>query len=162
MNVSRAQLALSCGSCFTVVADNGTATWRAEIRNDSGSIEVTVDPPPGAGSTETCSVAQNVTVIDFSAGTVDDGACSFPAFAEGLSGGYNISYKSGQNVNGTYQLVVRKAKGDIDPSPNPYSGSGDPTLTRAVYSADVAFEYRTPQLTYRNTLEKIVPGDRDA
>jgi hypothetical protein len=155
VNVSRANLSSGCGGCFTVVAENGTATWRAQFTRGPSEIQVAVDGPTGA---ETCTIPADSTVVDLSAGTVPDRSCSFPAFAEGLGGPYNITYQNGDAGTGTYALVIDTDEPLVDDSP--YAATG-PSLSRAIYSADVTVRYRTPSLTYTTTV-RVTPGDGDA
>lgn len=155
MNVSRAKLSSSCTSgCFGIVADNGSATWRASVTNNSSAIEVTVDGPTG---TDTCRVTADSVVVDFSAGTMADGACSFPGFADGLSGPYNVTYENGSSGNGTYELVV-----DTDVvDDSRYANDANPSVSPAIYSTNVSLTYQTPRLTYTTVL-RVAPGERDA
>ncbi|MDS0300159.1 hypothetical protein NDI76_15540 [Halogeometricum sp. S1BR25-6] len=159
MNVSRANLSSSCTpECFAVVADDGSDAWRASFTQTGSDIDVTVEGPTG---TKTCSVSGASAVVDLSSGTVADGTCSFPPFADGLAGPYDVVYESGTRADGTYRLVVDANESAVTgPSPDRYDDVG-PTTSPAVYAVTVSVAYQTPQLAYATEL-RVVPGETDA
>ncbi|ELZ31410.1 hypothetical protein C474_08912 [Halogeometricum pallidum JCM 14848] len=159
MNVSRTNLSSSCTpECFAVVADDGTDVWRASFTQTASKIDVTVESPT---ETKTCSVSGASAVVDLSSGTVNDGTCSFPPFADGLGGSYDIGYENGTRADGTYGLVVDvNESGVLGVSPDRYDETA-PTASPAVYAVTVSVTYQTPQLAYATEL-RVVPGETDA
>lgn len=154
VNVSRANLSSSCTSgCFEIVADDGSDTWRASFTEDGSEIEMTVVAPSG---TNTCRVAADSVVVDLSAGTMADGGCSFPRFADGLSDPYSISYGNGSLGDGTYEQEV-----DTSVANDTRYAAGGPTVSPSIYSTNVSVTYETPQLTYETAEIRVVPGERD-
>ncbi|ELZ97294.1 hypothetical protein C439_18268 [Haloferax mediterranei ATCC 33500] len=154
MNVSRTSLSSDCSSgCFEIVADDGSDTWRASFTEDGSEIEMTVVAPSG---TDTCRVAADSAVVNLSAGTMDDGACSFPGFADGLSGPYSISYENGSLGEGTYEQEV-----DTSVTNDTRYAAGGPTVSPSIYSTNVSVTYETPQLMYNTTALRVVPGESD-
>jgi hypothetical protein len=159
MTVSRTNLSSSCTpECFAVVADDGDDAWRASFTRTASGIGVTVESPT---ETVTCSVSGASAVVDLSSGTVHGESCSFPPFADGLDGPYDIVYEHGTRADGTYGLVVDADESVVSGvSPDRYDGAA-PTTSPAVYAVTVSVTYQTPQLAYATEL-RVVPGETDA
>lgn len=154
MNVSRAALARNCsGGCFRVVADNGSATWRASFTANATTVTVTVDAPAG---TATCSAATGTVQVNLTAGRLDGDPCPALDVTAALDGDHDLRYRRGDLVRGTYELVVVDATADE----TRYADGGDPALSPSVHAATVSVTYRTPRLVYATEF-RVVPGEED-
>ena len=133
------------GSCYTLVVDNGSATWTVAVNRTT----VVVDGPSASG---TCPITSDPVRINVTDGTVNGDPCSPLTFAEGVASPYELRYRNGNNATGTYELTVEGA---------PVEGNyGDnPSLSATVRDVTVRVSYRTPQLAYRT--EIVVSGGEE-
>lgn len=156
MNVSRTALANgSCGptTCFQVVVDNGSATWRVTVTATEQTVNLSVSGPTGPGS---CGVTGEWAHVDLTAGTLAGEPCPALAFAEGVSAPYDVAYLNGDDVAGTYRLVVDEPIAED----GDFATDGAPSTSAAVYSANVTLAYQTSTLAYTTEL-RVAPGEPD-
>lgn len=142
-----------------VLEDTSGATWRLNVTNDPTRV---VGIENGSGDTFTCS-ASSTPEINLSGGTVDGTQCDGLDFAEDIDTPYEIRINNGDNINGTYSLIVDNASlaDDVESGTNTHlveDGSGQPFAAHALYSANVTVKYETPRLFY-NTTVQVVPGE---
>ncbi|MFB6141611.1 MAG: hypothetical protein ABEJ26_14395 [Halosimplex sp.] len=163
MNVSRASLyrvengtCQPSTGCFYVEVTDGSDAWRLFVyAPDNASIAVrTVD---GSGTNATCPpVDATHAWVNISAGRFAGRTCSAISFGEGVSKPYDVRYRYGDAVTGTYRLTVDSAV-DRDPhyraTRSPYL---DPTITRVT----AEFNYRSTTLNYTSGV-RVQSGDRD-
>lgn len=139
-----------------VVEDGGGDQWILNVTRDTSTVVgITVD-----GTSYTCDESEEPT-IDLSAGTVDGNDCEGLEFREDVDAPYAISIENGDNVTGTYSMIVdnRSLAGNGDPHLADPPG-GQPFATHAVYSANVTAVYQAPQLTYNTTI-RVAPEETD-
>lgn len=154
MNLSRPALSATCNAgCFRVVADDGSATWRANFTANATAVTVAVDGPDG---TATCAAAGDTVAVDLSRGRLGGEPCPALAFATGLEAPYDVRYVDGHLASGTYTLVVDAAV----PADGRYATDGSPAVSPALYAATVSVTYRTERLTYAAEF-RVVPGEDD-
>lgn len=127
-------------SCFTVVVENGTETWTAQV-NDSA---VFVEAP---NTTTTCAFSADPVRIDLTNGTVNGTDCAGLDVTSELSGEYEIRYGNGTDAAGTYQLTV-----EGDPAYTNYADTGDPSVSTIVETVTLQVTYRTPRVEYRTVI----------
>jgi hypothetical protein len=161
LNVSGGGLG-SCtrfGDCFTLTVGDGSDEWSVSI-NDSSGVTVAVEDP--TGTRETCAPVGAPAVVDVTAGTVDGTGCPALNFTEAPDTDYTIEYENGEQVAGTYSLVVDNSS--LDPA-NSSSYSGDPTTgapaaTPALYDIGVRYDYQSATVNYSSTV-RVAPGETD-
>ena len=148
------------GDGFGVVVDDGSNTWRVNV-TDNGGTKVGIEN--GTGDEFVCSVASDEPWINVTAGTVAGEECDGLDFAEGLTVPYSISFENGDNINGTYTLVVTNESLASNPGIHSHvndDGSGSPYVTPATYSARIELVYQSPRLFF-NTSVRVAPGEAD-
>lgn len=161
MNVTdKTELELLGSSPFHVIVDDGSATWRMNVSEDtiSGDIVVGVKGPSTTG---TCQTSAATARINLTAGSLNGQPCDPLVFAEGLSTPYSIQYKRVGSIEGTYTMVVTNTS--LADSPGPHLNapdSGSPFATHAIYDAEIRFVYQSPRIYLDRTL-RIAPGDSD-
>ena len=160
LNVSQSELTGSCtrlSDCFVLNVTNGSANWRVSINDDSG---VTVEVETPAGDTDTCSAGSGeYTVIDITAGTVNGTSCPALDFSDAPQSGYDIEYRNGDEIGGTYSLVVGDTTVSSSSDLSSSVGSG-PSATPALYGVTVEYDYQTAELNYSSAL-RVAPGETD-
>lgn len=153
---------------FTVIATDGTDSWRMEVyhdNNDTMALSGTnyvVEVTDGDGTTRYCSVDDSSVSsfwINVSAGTFAGEECRALRFGEGISAVDQVDYRNGGNINGTYRLMAAKEEGSITTSYNPTSDP-PPATTTAIYNATVHVTYDSGDLYYE-TDRKAEPGRDD-
>jgi hypothetical protein len=133
-------------------------------KNATGSaVNVTVDGP-GAGPPPSCEAgfgADDRATVDVTNASVGGTHCA-PlanlADLEGPGSEYTLRYENAEEVNGTYEMIVRD-DGTIDS--NDFYASpddGSPWTADAVYAADLEVFYRARSVTYETDVE-IVPEE---
>lgn len=144
-------LAESSGSTYEVfVYGDGADTVSVRVIEDDGT-------PDFVGST--CSAtagADGHVLVSVSRASVDDTACPALSFAEGLGQHdvemQNATVAGSTQIQGTYELFVDQDVTTVETTAGPYydetATSQSPYATPAVYTADVALDYRTAALTY--------------
>ena len=161
LNVSRSELqpCTRFDDCFNLTVDDGVDEWQVSI-NDSSGVTVAVENP--GGTRRTCDpVASNV-VVDVTAGTVNGTTCPGLDFADAPATNYAIEYENGDQIGGTYSLVVDNSS--LDPAIL-LSYSSDPTLgepaaTPALYGVTVAYDFQSAELNYSSAV-RVAPGETD-
>lgn len=164
LNISRANTSLegACGGlfggCFTIQVENGTATWQVSVaKNTADEVVVAVDDGTGA---ETCTpVDRSFVTLDLTSGTVAVEGCPPLSFADAPASGYAISYKNGNESAGTYTLVVDEPS-VADSPPSHYTAGSEPSVTPAVYSAILSYDYQSASL-YFDSRVRVAPGEAD-
>jgi hypothetical protein len=145
------------GDCFTVVVDNGTATWRLFVYTSPSGNDVAVDVVDDAGTTTTCSVSTATATVDLTNSSLDGTTCPALNVTATLDGPYTISYVRGGRAAGTYDLVV---EGIVPASPN-FDNDAQPYARPGVAAVSVRIDYRTADLTY-SADTRVRRGDLDA
>lgn len=148
------------------IDDNGDE-WRIYVyrnANDLNEVNVTVEQPT-LGITGSCSSTGEHAVINITAATIDDTACSPLAIIALIPTPYQISYNDttfsggvgGDTVAGTYELIVDNPSvaganyHDDDSGDSPYT-------TPAIYSVSLDIRHEGPRLFYNSTV-RLAPGD---
>ena len=149
-------------SSFNVRIDDGTNEWRLYVFQESGDV-VTHAGVPGKysgvsslPSSETCRNSAANVLIDVQNESLNDSSCAALNFSDDLDGPVDISYrnatKGGEQVNGTYRIVVNGS--DAVPTTSDYPthfndpAGADPTATAVVYSASYASHYGRAELSH--------------
>lgn len=151
LNVTRANL--SDATPFTVTADDGSATWSATVAGNATTVTLTVDN----GTTSTCTVAADTTTVDLTDPALNGTACDAPAFAEGVSAPYDVSFANGTEGYGRYVLFV-------DDGATPVAANYAATLpdtAPALYGARVHVHVRRPDLEFATNVT-VAPEDHPA
>lgn len=156
---------------FTVSATNGTANWSATFVDNGTAINATV---VGPSETATCSlptsftvgnvtgngtvenVTYNTTVVNVAAGTLGNQSCPQLAFTEILGGPYAIGFENAENTTGTFELVVDKQVAEF-PTDGRF-GTDGPTLTDALWSAEMRVSYDSARVSYTTQITAYVEG----
>lgn len=146
---------------FRLILDNSSETWRLNITFDGSSTFVGIRN--GSEATFECTAGSTTPRIDVTAGTIDGEPCEGLRFADGLEGPYDIRFENGDNVTGTFSIVIN----DTAPVTNVDTdndlvahGDGNPFATHAVYSANVTVVYQTPRLYYEAVI-RVAPEEPD-
>jgi hypothetical protein len=152
LNVSRSELSSNCtplSDCFVLNVTN----WRVSMNSSTVAVETP------AGDTDTCSAGSgDHTVIDINAGTVNGTSCPALDFSDAPQSGYDIEYQNGDEIGGTYSLVVDDT---TLPSSNLSSSVGsDPSATPALYDVRVEYDYQTAELNFSSAV-RVAPGETD-
>lgn len=147
------------GDGFSVNVSDGTGDhWTMNVTEDGGDVVVSVTN--GSGGQFNCSAAPDPLWIDVTAGTVDGERCDGLLFHEGIGTPYDLSFDNGDNVTGTYSLVVDNESVPTGPGQHlDDEGNGDPFAAPALYAADVTVTYHSPRLLYNATI-RVAPGER--
>lgn len=172
--------ASSFGSGFVVDLNDSTESWNMTVSEPTtDTLRVEVEHP--ATSARRCdrdvTGQQNVT-IDVTDGVVAGEPC--PAltrasdgtamwFGEGLASAYTIEFQNGNEVAGTYSMVLDVSGTDIDPQAATHleelgqdEDSNDPPYyTDALYSVVVTYEYRTHAVAYETDVD-VAPGETES
>jgi len=167
--INATELPENSTNAFIVVANGtgGNPKWTMEIWGavgPSGRVNVSVNAP--SGGTQKCAVPieKPYAHIDVTSGTVQGDPClalqggSFDGrFAHGVGDEYNISYESGDQIEGNYSMVVR----DSTPANTLDTAPASPFSTTAIYNATVQYSYATSNLRYEAKI-RVAPGEPDA
>lgn len=158
MTVDRADLALANESNATTAfhvrleANLTTDHWQAFVYENAttGNISLAVNRT-GTAVTEVCSVDQSTATVNLTAGTLAGEPCDGYDWAQGLSGGYDITYQNGDQAAGTYNLTVNTSP--TVSTVNALAVNSDPSLgspyhVPAVYSLTVELHYETRDVVY--------------
>ncbi len=140
------------------LTDGDGDSWTLNVTNGGSTV---VGIQNGSGGEFTCAANSPTPTIDVTAGTVDGETCDGLTFGDGIDRPYDISFENGDNINGTYSMVVDDD--GLAGSPGPHleaEGDGQPFATHAVYSANVTVVYQTPRLYYNSTV-RVAPGESD-
>lgn len=147
------------GDPFEVVIENVSENeWRLNVTDESSTTIIGID---NGTQHFTCAADTQTPVIDLTAGTINGTPCEGLIFAEGLEPPYSITFNNGDNINGTYSLVVNNSSLAEPPLTHFYEdGDGQPFVSHAIYSANVTVVYETPRLFYKTTV-RVAPGETD-
>ena len=155
---------------FSIIAndtDTPDEDWKLEISAD----EVTVTRQD-VSEPESCTVG-TVESVDVTGATVNGQAC--PAledseegdpmqFAAGIDDEYTIEFKGGDEINGSYSLVIEdgsdgEVSGIDDADYAEIDGPGEsPYVVPAMYSATLDLDYETSRVEYQ-TAVRVAPGE---
>jgi hypothetical protein len=145
------------------LTDTSGQEWRMNISENPGLPGLTTDhfvgvETPGGGYT--CEATDlDEFWVNVSAGTVAGSECPDFDFAEGLSTIDEIEFNNGEDINGTYRLLVNKSFGSVNSGPYA-TGTGQPYIQPAVYAADIRVAYNSRVTSYETDL-RVVPGEGD-
>ncbi|WP_336361363.1 hypothetical protein [Haladaptatus sp. ZSTT2] len=138
-------------TCFYVELEDASGdTWRMNVEEDaSGNVEVAVENATG---TYTCSTTSATAWINVTAGTVGGQPCDALQPGQGLSPDYDVRFVNGDQIAGTYELVIGSSSFDS----TQYGSADDgPDYEAAIYATTIDITYRHPDLTYSNSVEVI-------
>jgi len=159
MNVSRATLP-TCGlfnDCFTMNVTDGSDLWQLSVTDSATGVEVSVDD--GTGPVSCDKVNEPFVSINVTAGTVSGEPCSALDPADWPGSYDTIEYDNGDDVTGSYSLVV-DAEGIADSPPGHFGAGPEPSVTPALYRMTIGYEYQTANLLVSQEL-RIAPGEPD-
>lgn len=146
-------------------ANLSTTEWHAYVYENRSTGEIAVAVKNGTESisnaTEVCSVDADNATVGFTNGTLAGEPCPGLDWARGLSPPYDIEHRNGDNVAGTYHMIVRtEGGGSLNlPLLNDLLG-GSPYRVPAVYSVTTQVSYETSELEYHTTV-RVAPGEPD-
>lgn len=142
-------------SVFAIEFDSATGTEHVFVYATPGKVVLHHADTNGDLSAE-CSTTGQTATIDFVAGTLDGDVCGSIEELLPLESATDISFESGSNGRGTYELIVDQEAIDADLN----DGAGlDPYGERLLYNATVSIRYATPDLEYANTGVAVSGGD---
>lgn len=148
---------------FTVVASNGSDTWRMEVARE-GTSRILVAVEDGQGDEYTCDVSWQLDVwINVSDGTFAGSKCRALDFGEGIGPVQNVTYLNGDNNYGTYRILVQKKDVNLNDGGlvDDFNATGSPPTTDpAIYDATIHVAYEEQRLVYGTDV--TVPGEKDA
>jgi len=164
MNVTQDSLRDGATDAFQVTFDDGTDEWGVFIHSDgSGNVAVTVENETDTEVGDGCTVdpgADGRALVDITDGTVAGQDCPELRFFENLSGTYTVGYVDAldgdKQVNGTYSLVVDQPEGSLVTGAD--EDAGVPTVSPALYSANLSVTYRSSDLLYKSEI-RVAPGE---
>ncbi|KPN31414.1 hypothetical protein SY89_02160 [Halolamina pelagica] len=169
LNVTQGDLASSATDAFQVTFNDGTDEWGVFVHSDgSGNVAVTVEDETDTEVGDGCTVdpgADDRVVVDITAGTVAGEDCPELRFFGNLSGTYTVGYvdaldgSDNEQVNGTYSLVVDEPTSSLVTGAD--EDAGAPTVSPALYSADLNVTYRSADLFYQSEF-RVAPGEAGA
>jgi len=151
---------------FTVTATDGTSDeWTMEIyHNVTGTDEYEVEVVDGNGITRTCNVpgGRDTFWVNVSDGTMGGDECRALRFGENISAVEKVDFNNGDNIEGTYRLLVGKEEENVNSAPYNTTGSppAPPILSSAAWNATVHVEYETGTLTFETEVH-AAPGEED-
>lgn len=169
MTVDRSDLAVANESNATTAlhvrleANLTTDHWQAFVYENAttGNISLAVNRT-GTGVTEVCSVNQATATVNLTAGTLAGESCDGLDWADGLSGGYDITYRNGDEVSGTYNLTVNTSPTVATVNPLTVNDgtvtTDSPYHVPAVYSLTVPIYYETADVRYEASI-RIARGE---
>lgn len=146
-----------------VSADGEFEWWVVYIytKSDSDNIFIraqdTLDQPTSGCEIETGDDTK--AEISLTTGLVEGSEeCPQIRFFNNIPQPMSIHYIDAHNGYGTYSMVVSKPKPDIDSSNYGSSGSDDPYISRALYSADIDVVYSSDRDALTTTV-RVAPGE---
>lgn len=155
-------------SSFNVHVTDGTAEWRLFVFQEGGDVVVHAGVPGAYSdvsslpSDETCRQAGSRVVVDLQNESLDDSACDALNFSDDLTGPVDVRYQNatngGEQVNGTYDLVVNGSSAAVGGNFDDPTGA-DPTATAVVYSASWGSHYGRAELTHERNGRYMVRGE---
>lgn len=145
---------------FSVRASDGTDNWTLAVGNKSA--DPTINWTDANGNTGECEWDDDdPTWINVSEGTMAGEDCDGLDFGGDLGTIESIEFDNADNIEGTYRLMVKKNKDNIDDTDfAPAPPAEGPFRKPAIYGAVVGIEYETTTLVYR-TDRRVVPGEID-
>ena len=147
------------GDCFIVSFSDGSSDWNVSIVR-SGIDEIAVEVDNETGLTQTCGPVTGESVeMDLTAGTVGGVVCRPLDFGDAPSGTFDIEFYNANEVHGTYSMIVDDPTIAQSPPVN-LSGSGDPSVTPALYNLTLRYHYQTAVLNATNNVT-ITPEEYD-
>lgn len=141
--------------------NSSTATWSVYIYENAtaGGIEVAT-ATNGTQPDRRCRVSTSDPVVDLTAGTIAESACSGLEWADGITEQYDLRITNGDAVNGTYSLTVEGETTPVTANFNTGPAADSPQSIDAVYSVSLPLYYETPTLVY-DTWIRVAPGEAD-
>lgn len=121
---------------------------------DSSNVTVSVFGPSGHRATCTAPASDGNATIDVSNGTVGGNDCEALTFEDDVDGEVTLRYGDGDDVAGTYSLVVDTPYSEYEED-FVNAGNGSPYRTHALFDAELELVYRTPSTHYESTV--VVP-----
>lgn len=160
MNVSRDRLyavdnesCVATGNCFTVVVENDTDRWRLFVNTSVNGSEITVTVVDPAGRSDRCSVDAASARLNVTEGSLAGTDCAAINVTADADPPYEVTYRRGDRVAGTYDLLVL---GAVPEDPH-FDTDGPPSASPRLAAATVRLSYRTPTLHFE-TQERIERG----
>jgi hypothetical protein len=164
---------LDLSADFRMILNDSVNQWTMSVQ-ESGSDEATISVELDNGTTASCTRdASSGVTIDVTGATANDEPCpalsrlsdgTEMAFGTGVGGGYNVSFANGDDVEGTYSMILEDdgtaSANDLgganfgDPPAEPYY-VGSPAV---IYSMTVHYEFYTPQVGYEADV-RVAPGE---
>jgi len=159
-------------SGFEMTVSNSNA-WTLTVSEEGlagiGADEVAVTVETEAGDQAECvrdkPNATSPLTIDVTGGTVDGEPCHAlnrqsdmtPMWlGTGVSSDYEINFDDGDNVNGTYSMVVEN--GTFDASLHSGHDPEEPYVMTALYDVELSYAYQNHAVAYEDTV-RIAPGE---
>lgn len=146
---------------FTVNgSSNSWTVYIYENESTAGTIEVataTDDQPPQ----RQCQVRSSDPIVDLTAGTVGDTACSNLTWARGVTGEYNLTIRNGSSLRGAFTLTVAGSNPPVSANFNSGPTADAPQVIDAAYSVSLPMYFETPSLVYETWI-RVAPGEPDA
>jgi len=138
-------------------------TWELHIFESSPSGQFTVATVAPDGTVDIRARSNTGLSVDVTTGEVN-GRQVFP-FAPGLSRPYDIAFRNGNQISGSYELTLAtgaSASTDVQTA-NVYPPTGDrePYAGPAVYAVNVPVTYDTSELSRRGTI-RVAPDEPTA
>ncbi|WP_049980475.1 DUF7261 family protein [Halolamina rubra] len=163
LNVTQGDLASGASDAFQVTFNDSTDEWGVYVHtNSDDNVSVTVENETDTevGSCTVDPGDDDRAVIDITDGTVAGQDCPELRFFENLSGTYTVGYvdtlDGGEQVNGTYSLVVDQPEGSLVTGAD--EDAGAPAVSPALYSANLSVTYRSSDLLYKSEI-RVAPGE---
>ena len=163
LNVTQSSLATTADGAFQITFDDGTDEWGVFLHTDGSNVVVTVEDETDTEVGDGCTVDpgdDGRAVVDITGGTVGGEDCPELRFFGNLSGSYTVEYvdtlDGSEQVNGTYSLVVDRQEGSLVTGAD--EDAGAPTVSPALYSADLTVTYQSADLLYQSEF-RVAPGE---
>jgi hypothetical protein len=145
----------------TVVTGQSGDSYTVFLWRDAGANEAYVTVRDPSGTERTCThtydTTTDVVTVDVTDGTFAGARCPPLEFFDAIDPPYTIEYVEGDEVSGTWDLVVSGT-----PTAANYGAPGDGPYTQAgIYSVTVDVTARSSEVTFETRLV-VQPGDPDA
>ena len=160
---------LSSSDPFQLVVNDTidpSVEWNMTVTGGGSPDSVEIQVETADGNRATCDRTAEYVTIDVTGGFAGETEC--PAlsqlsngtemwFGTGVDPDYDIEFKNGHNIEGTYSFIVDEGAQDDtnfgDPPEQPYTEDED-----IIYSVDLTYEYYTPSVGYETDI-RVAPGE---
>jgi hypothetical protein len=143
------------GDPFTVTLnDSANDVWTIQVG------ETEVEMTDASGDTVTCGGVDTLSDfwVNVSAGTVAGSECPGLELAPELGPVQAVEFEHGDNIEGTYRLLVNKSEADVGSNGDYGLDTSGPYTQAALWGTVVEIDFERQNLVYRTEV-RVIPGD---